>query len=288
MRRTGLIAALWFGLSVGAVRAAPAAFGPPRAVAIEGYDGQAMEPFVSRDGRWLFFNNPNDPAINTDLFWAERTGDCSFRFKGPLAGANSPDLDAVASKDRFGTYYFVTSRDYAFTGALIHRGRFAAGRVTDIAPVKGLVSPARPGFNFDAEISADGRTLYYVESRRGAQAARLAIADARGDGFARDPRSDALLARVNGPGTVYAPATTADGLTLFFTWAQAALSGGLVPPQIYEATRADPDAPFSAPARIDGLGDFVEAPTVSPDGRTLYYHARIAGRFRLFCVTRRG
>src|ERR671926_14237 len=35
-------------------------FGTPQRVTIRGYDGEAMEPFITRDGRYLFFNNRND------------------------------------------------------------------------------------------------------------------------------------------------------------------------------------------------------------------------------------
>src|SRR6202021_223096 len=107
-------------------------FRDPRPVRILGYDGDAMEPFLSRDGRYLFFNNRNDPAIDTDLYWAERIDGLKFRFLGPLPGANSHALDAVASMDLGGNFYFVSSRDYAATGALIHRGRFHDGRVDDV------------------------------------------------------------------------------------------------------------------------------------------------------------
>jgi len=281
---------LLFGLAA-CLQAGPAMaqastdFGDPKPVRILGYDGEAMEPFLSRDGRYLFFNNRNDPKIDTDLFWAERIDDLTFRFLGPLPGANSHDLDAVASMDSGGQFYFVSSRDYAATGALIHRGTFEHGRVRDIGIVAGLVSKAKPGFNFDAEISADGARLYYVESRRGAHASRLALADRVGDSFVRDVRSDDLLRQVNGAGMVYAPATSADGLELFFT--RATFGMPLNPPKIYQARRSRTDQPFGPPTQIDAISGFAEAPTISPDNLALYYHALIDGRFTIWRVTRR-
>jgi len=80
--------------------AAPSNFGTPVPVTNEGYHGDAMEPFVSTDGKYLFFNNRNDPATSTDLYFARRVNDTTFAFAGALAGANSPELDAVASMDR--------------------------------------------------------------------------------------------------------------------------------------------------------------------------------------------
>lgn len=41
-----------------------ALYADPQPVAIEGYDDHAMEPFLSRDGRHLYFNNSNHPPIS--------------------------------------------------------------------------------------------------------------------------------------------------------------------------------------------------------------------------------
>src|SRR5205823_4594729 len=72
-------------------------FGAPQRVAIRGYSGDAMEPFITRDGRYLFFNNRNDPRVDTNLHYAERIDDVTFAFRGELQGANSKVLDAVPS-----------------------------------------------------------------------------------------------------------------------------------------------------------------------------------------------
>jgi hypothetical protein len=44
-----------------------AAFENPQPVTVTGYSGDLMEPFLSRDGQILFFNNRNPPAEQTDL-----------------------------------------------------------------------------------------------------------------------------------------------------------------------------------------------------------------------------
>jgi hypothetical protein len=188
--------------------------------------------------------------------------------------------------DRNGQFYFVSSRDYAASGALIHRGTFRDGRVQGVAVVPGLASKARPGFNFDAEISADGARLYYVEGQRGAHVSRLALADRVGGGFVREVQSDAILRQVNGPGLIYAPATSADGLELFFTQAETPFGLWVSAPKIYEARRRRPDLPFGPPVRISAINGFVEAPTIAPDNRTLYYHALVGGRYKLYRVVR--
>jgi hypothetical protein len=85
-------------------------FRDPKPVTIRGYSGQAMEPFLTRDGRYLLFNNSNDPATDTDLQYAERVDDGTFDYRGKIRGANSAALDAVPSMDREGNLYFVSTR----------------------------------------------------------------------------------------------------------------------------------------------------------------------------------
>jgi len=48
------------------------AFGAPQRVTIRGYDGDAMEPFITKDGQYLLCNNRNDPRTNTNLHFAAR------------------------------------------------------------------------------------------------------------------------------------------------------------------------------------------------------------------------
>jgi hypothetical protein len=265
--------------------AAAPLFDRPERVSILGYDGDAMEPFISRDGRYLFFNNLNEASVNTNLFWAERIDDLHFRFRGELRGINTPALEGVASMDRQGNFYFVSTRSYDSTASTLYRGRFTNGEVTAIELVPGI-SLAKPGIvNFDAEISANGDTLYFVESQfnRSSQpkSAKLVIAHRRGETFVRDDRAgDAILRAVNTGGLTYAPDTSASECEFFFTRADA--NG----PAIYRSVRADPTQPFGEPVRLSAITGFVEAPTLSPDEKSLYFHKRENGRFVLYRVTR--
>ena len=45
-----------------------------------------MEPFVTKDGRFLIFNNRNEPPERTDLFYAERINDLTDRCDSCGAG----------------------------------------------------------------------------------------------------------------------------------------------------------------------------------------------------------
>ena len=266
-------------------------FAAPRRVTIRGYDGVAMEPFVSRDGRWLLFNNSNEPAEATELHAARFVDPLTAEYRGPLRGANAAGaLDGVATLDGDGTLYFVSTRSYASTHATIYRGRFADGGVNGgVELVPGL--PRRLGtVLFDVEVSADGAALYYAsgEFRGGPvpESADLVIALRRADGAGFEPwaRSGEVLRAVNTPGALeYAAALSADGLELFFT----RLRPGSVP-AIYRAVRPRGDAPFEAPARVGAAAGFVEAPALSADGRAVYYHARTAGGgFAIYRAARR-
>jgi hypothetical protein len=260
------------------------AFRAPERVTIRGYDDHAMEPFITRDGRFLFFNNLNDPSVNTNLHYAERVDDVTFDYRGEVRGANSDVLDGVPTMDVAGTLYFVSTRSYAQTLSTIYRGRFVAADVTGVELVLGISKQEPGAVNFDVEVSADGGTLYFVDGiiRGGSvpEVADLAIAVRQGSDFRRLAESAELLRHVNTNDLEYAAAVSADGLELFFTRLRGQQPG------IYRTTRTALDATFDPPARVSAIEGFVEAPTLSADGRSLYYHKRDGARFVIYRVTR--
>lgn len=60
-------AAAMVSCAAGAQTPPPDLFGDPQPVRLLGYVGDPMEPFLSRDGRWLLFNNLNEPSVDTNL-----------------------------------------------------------------------------------------------------------------------------------------------------------------------------------------------------------------------------
>lgn len=139
------------------------AFRNPEPVTIRGYNDHAMEPFITRDGRYLFFNNSNDPTVNTNLHYAQRIDDLTFEYKGEIAGVNTPALEGVPTMDRDGGFYFVSTRSYKETLSTVYRGRFSRGVVSDVELVPGISEKKPRHVNFDAEVSASGDTLYFVD-----------------------------------------------------------------------------------------------------------------------------
>jgi hypothetical protein len=263
------------------------AFADPRPIVIRGYAGDAMEPFISADGRSLLFNNLNQTPVHTVLRWAKSVGPHTFDYRGAIAGANDPVALTAVPALSGRTLFFISSRSYARTRATVYRGRFTAARVRDVRRVPGVVAPRFGIVDFDVDVDAGGSALYVSEGRfgRGAgpAAARLVVFTRARTGSVRDPASGRLLAAVDRPGALtYAAAISADDRELFFT--QAAIPGEV--PSIYRAIRASTAAPFGDVQRVGAITGFAEAPSLSSDGRTLYYHRRVGRRFGIYFVTR--
>jgi len=265
-------------------------YADPRPVAIEGYDGDAMEPFLARDGRYLFFNNSNHPSVDTNLHYAERIDDTRFRYMGELRGANTTKLDAVATMDRHGVFYFVSLREHEKTLDSIFRGVFRDGALTEVETVPGISSKKPLSINFDLDISPDGERMYVVDGRfdllwvLGPKAADIVIADRRDGGFVPTPDSATLMREVNSDVLEYAPSISADARTLLFTRLRRGLGAE---PAIYLSQRDDPTQPFGPARRLAALDGFVEATTFSVDERAIYYHKKVGDRFVLFMATKR-
>jgi hypothetical protein len=272
-------------------------FANPEMVQILGYDDNqgnshdAMEPFISRDGDFLFFNDSNT-APTTHLYWATRIDDVTFQFQGEIGGGvnSSGALNAVASMDDSGDFLFTSTRSYSNSGApgslaTLYTGPFADGVVTPVAPAPGMAAPKYGLINFDSEISADGNTIYFTQgdySTGTLTSTRMMVANRVGSQFVVNRKSARIMAKINNRFLNYAADVSADELEFFFT--RTNLKVG---PAIYMATRKSKTAAFRKPARIVAITGFAEAPSISPDALSLYYHVRnSSGVFVINRVTR--
>ena len=267
----------------------PGVFTNPERVTINNYNQDAMEPFVSLDGKYLFFNNSNNPppGTSTKLYYATRINDVTFEFAGEIAGVNATGLNAVASMDSNNKFYFISTRSYMQTFSTVYWSDFLDGTVSNVELVPG-VSKHKPGWvNFDAGISPDGNTLYFVDGFFGTanfpQKASLTIARRKGNHFVRLSNSRAIIRKINNNDLNYAPCPTASGLEFFWTRVDPANVSGI---GIYTATRANTSKPYGRPVKIDAATGFVEAPTISEDGKSLYYHKNENGTFVIYRLTR--
>ncbi len=264
-------------------------FGTPKKVAITGYESHAMEPFITRDGNYLFFNGLND-GKDTCLYYAARVDDATFAFIGKIerANGNPPHLDAVPSMDQEGRFYFISTRRYDYDRVSLYSGNFLNGAVLDLDVQPGNIYRMTPGWIvMDAEINHDGTTLYFASAHFNGSA----FPDKSDIGIARMINGDCnimansseILKRINTDDRLeYAPSISSDGLELFFTRVNQCTSL----PEILVAKRKSLTEPFGMPERIGSLSGFVEAPSISHDRKSLYYHCRDNGAYALYKVSR--
>src|SRR5260370_28695355 len=260
-------------------------FTNPEHVTIEGYNQDAMEPFISPDGNYLFFNNSNNTRP-TNLYYATRIDDVTFQFRGEIVAANSGGmtLTAVPSMDMNNVFYVISDRSYVSTLSTISSGPFSAGTVSNVALVPGVSKDKLGDVNFDQCISPDGGTLYFVDGvfKGGAPvpaAATIAIAMRNGDQFTRLKNSAEIMRKINTHDLNYAPDVSKSGLEFFFTRIRIVGSQPKPPPVIYTATRSSVTKPFGKPRKIAAITGFAEAPALSPDEKSLYFHLNVSGTF---------
>ena len=263
-------------------------FSTPVKVTVRNYNQDIMEPFLSRDGKYLFFNNLNDPSVtNTNIYYAERINDTSFEYKGEVQGVNSDALDAVATMDERNNFYFVSTRSYKQTLSTIYNGIFANGSVSLVDIVPGISLNKAGMVNFDVEVSADGNSLYFVDGKFTNSGlpltADIALALKKGNGFVRANNSKNIFENVDSDQLEYAACISRNELILFFTRVREVNSNAM--PRIFYSTRKNKNESFNEPVEIKEIDGFVEAATLSADEHILYYHKRENDKFVLYCVS---
>lgn len=275
-------------LTLGRNMAIAVTWSQPEHVDIDGYTGHAMEPFLSCDSQVLLFNNRNTPEDQTDVHWATRVTDNRFSYQGRVAGVNTAALEGVPSMDCSGNLYFVSPRSYDATLSTIYAAKFKDGRATDVHLVAGVSRKEHGIVNFDAEISSSGQELYAVDglfdASGGPQTADIFLANQKGEGFVRAPRSAQIFANVNTDDLEYAPAVSRDGLELFFTRLSGAWFWRTLTMEY--SRRSARDQPWGKSTSIASIKGYVEAPAISRNGKILYFHKDVDGRFEIFLVRR--
>ena len=272
---------------------ATSVFGPftkEQIIEITGYSGHAMEPFISRDGKYLFFNNSGKDGENMNIHYARSISDTRFEYLGELPDINTTELEGVPTMDQSFNMYFTTMRSYRHDLHSIYGTQFQGDGVSDPGPVDHQLKKNELGWIiFDSEISENGQTLYYALGKYVNESfpreADLHIAIKTESIFQKKADSEDLMVNINSTLLEYAPAIRNDELELFFTRADIHST----PPQMtmWKSSRKHVDSPFEPPVRIEAIqGNITEGPTISSDGTRLYYHKMYEGRFQLFMVSR--
>ena len=92
------------------------------------------------------------------------------------------------------------------------------------------------------------------------------------------------MASINTTDLEYAAAISSDGLELFFTRMTKGIFSRTL--TIEHAVRKSLGEPYGRSRTIPAITGFVEAPTVTGDGKALYYHQKVDGTHRIYRVTR--
>jgi hypothetical protein len=269
-------------------------FGSEIEVIINGLSFDAMEPFISPNGNYLFFNNIND-GINTKLYYATKVNVSTFNFIGELTGANqitTPHLDAVADMDVNGNFYWTSTRNYPTELNNLFHGTFSSGNISDIQRVQGDFNMNTPGWLImDHGISLDGQYLYFNNARfddvncQGPCETTMGIAQKDNDStFSTLLNSAAILQNINDSNYIYyAPCISSDNLELYYT---RYLKGQITSSTVFEicvAVRSNSTLNFSVPRVLfsETISNLIEAPTLTVDKSIIYYHQKTADSHKI-------
>jgi len=110
----------------------------------------------------------------------------------------------------------------------------------------------------------------------------LYIARKEGDRFKLVNDSSEILDSFNTDNLEYAASISADEKEIYFT--RAKHKGLKTEFEILRANRDDRNKKFSNPEILTVFKGFFEAPTLSPDGRLIYYHKKADGKFHIYVV----
>ena len=225
-----------------------------------------------------------------NLYYATRIDDVTFVFQGPITGANGGvgTLTAVPSMDMNNTFYFVSNRSYIQTLSTIYWGIFSDGALSNVAIVPGVSKMKLGDVNIDQCISPDGTTLYFddavITNNPVPEKASIGIATRNGDHFVRLKNSAQIMHKINNSDLNYAPDISKSQLEFFFTRLNATVPNPT--PAIYTATRWKTSEPFGKPKKIEAISGFAEAPALSPDEKSLYFHLLVGSTFQIYRLTR--
>jgi len=260
------------------------------------------EPFVSRDGRFLFFNTAQDEN-NKDLHYAERSnGKWLYRGEiGPKINTEK-EVEGNPTMDNRFTFLYIDSG----IESMVRVGRFvpSTGELRDLKDFTGVPDKQVELFaqqlhgNISVEISPAGDVIYYSRASWDLNGLSLGLIEGSDIFFVSkhhkdyvydEAKSRRIMKNINSPELDYAASISSDGLEIFFTrMSLSDMKPGKIRSRILRAKRQSVLESFAKPVVIEAIGrdDFVEGPSISNDGRELYYHKRVGKKFRIFKVSR--
>ncbi len=259
-------------------------------VQIIGYDSDVMEAFLSRDGKYLFFNSESHDVGDKNIYYATKIDAYTFQFLGQVGNVNTSAVDGVPTMDEGGNFYYLSTHAYGPGNLVsIFSGKFEDGVVKNVRPVSGI-SLNQPGWlNMDTEISADGHTLYATQTWFGDGSpptkSHFFYARKIDDRFIPQDDSPKIFKHINKDKVVYGATISKDELEILYT--RMVRKNKAIKVESLRAARKDRNSPFGRPKIIKSITGFAEAPAFSHDGQLIYYHKKTSdGVFRLYALHR--
>ena len=135
-------------------------------VSIAGYDSSQMEPCITADGKYLFFNDSNGPKAKSKIHLSKRVDESHFEYLGKVLGVSSDYKDLAPTIDVYGNFYFTSLREYPKTLKSLFYGKFQNESVSKVKAISGDISSRKGGWlNMDCEVSRDGNLFCYSRAR---------------------------------------------------------------------------------------------------------------------------
>lgn len=264
-------------------------------VTILGYTGNAMEPFITKNDKYLFFNNLREDN-NKDIYYATKINDTTFEFKGEIQGVNTSYVDANPTMDSLNNFYFISTRNLVNGNKTIYSGIFDNGTIINLHQINGTVNVPTPFWiNMGVEISKDGNTLLVSNAKFNIgenfpYKGNIRFAIKSGDDYNIPDDEQDILTNINTDDAIeYAGELSADELEIFYS--QVTLSNPVVF-KLYYAKRKKANDVFGKPISITepfkkSRYAVIEAPSLSNNGKRLYYHKLdSSGTYSIFMLSR--
>lgn len=271
-------------------------FSAEKKVIIKWYSGDVMEPYISKDDKYLFFNS-NKWKTSKDLFYAKKINDITFQYMGEIWWINTLDVDWNPTMDSNNNFYFISTRSLSsWDFNTLYSWKFNNWFIKNLKKVEWTINlKKRMWINMWIEISGDWNTMYTSNARfkignnfPSEWDIRFAIKEWNEFNIPKNEKS--ILKNINTTYAIeYAGELSNNQLEIFYS--QVTLSK---PPKfkLYVSKRNSIDEAFWIPKIIDEpfLDDefaFVEWPTLSMDWKKLYYHKLKNWKFSIYMISRK-
>ncbi len=283
-------------------------FGNPQIVDITGYpitgSENVQEPFISRDGQYLFFNTATLEGEKDIHFAKWDTDQTTFVYQGEVQGVNTTaNLEANATMDEDFNLFYIdnTALPGWVSGGIFQPESESLSNKSSITglPDFQLAIDGSATVNMGVEVSADGETIYFSRAvflNAGTLDQIISISDilfaekdANGNFVFNEAVATNIMQNINTTENLeYAACISEDELEFYFTRTLISSITNLTPDsQIMRAVRSSRSDIFGVPQAVEGIANhtsFVEGPTIYGD--TLYYHQFDNGVAKLYKVTK--